>query len=110
MLNWPSGESRGQPSFCIRVGPSVAPAAWGETLSTRAVIRGDRVSHMVTLDGLPALPKDAAITTLARIPLRRTPMARNNYGLINFAIDVILCLLTGGLWLIWIFVREMRRR
>lgn len=35
---------------------------------------------------------------------------RRNYGLINFIFDVILTLLTGGLWLIWIFVREMRRR
>lgn len=32
------------------------------------------------------------------------------YGLGSFLFDVILTLLTGGLWLIWIFVREMRRR
>lgn len=31
------------------------------------------------------------------------------YGLLNFIGDVILTTLTGGLWLIWIFVREMRR-
>lgn len=38
-------------------------------------------------------------------------MARNNrYGLFNFLFDVILTGITGGLWLIWIFVREMRRR
>ncbi len=37
-------------------------------------------------------------------------MSRQRYGLINFAFDCILCLLTGGLWLIWIFVREMRNR
>lgn len=37
-------------------------------------------------------------------------MARNGYGLINFAFDLILVAITGGLWLIWIFVREMRRR
>lgn len=36
-------------------------------------------------------------------------MARGKYGLLNFAVDVILVLITGGLWLIWIFVREMRR-
>lgn len=33
-----------------------------------------------------------------------------NYGVLNFAGDVIMTLLTGGLWLIWVFVREMRRR
>jgi len=33
-----------------------------------------------------------------------------HYGFGKFILDVILVLLTGGLWLIWIFVREMRRR
>jgi hypothetical protein len=38
-------------------------------------------------------------------------MARcNRYGLLNFAGDIIMLVLTGGLWLIWIFVREMRNR
>lgn len=32
------------------------------------------------------------------------------YGCLSFLFDVILTLITGGLWLIWIFVREMRRR
>lgn len=35
---------------------------------------------------------------------------RRRYGLINFLFDVILTVLTGGLWLIWVFVREMRRQ
>lgn len=37
-------------------------------------------------------------------------MSRRRYGLINFAFDAGLSVVTGGLWLIWIFVREMRRR
>lgn len=32
------------------------------------------------------------------------------YGPLNFLFDIIMCVLTGGLWLIWIFVREMRKR
>lgn len=32
------------------------------------------------------------------------------YGIGKFLLDVIVTLLTGGIWLIWIFVREMRRR
>ena len=32
------------------------------------------------------------------------------YGLFNFLIDLVMVTLTSGLWLIWIFVREMRRR
>lgn len=34
---------------------------------------------------------------------------KRSYNLFNFAIDVILSFITGGLWLIWVFVREMRR-
>ena len=37
-------------------------------------------------------------------------MSTRKYGLINFLFDLILTGLTGGLWLIWIFVREMRRK
>lgn len=32
------------------------------------------------------------------------------YRLHNFLIDIILTGFTAGLWLIWIFVREMRNR
>lgn len=35
---------------------------------------------------------------------------RKRYGFWNFFWDVFLTILTGGLWLIWIFVREMRNR
>lgn len=34
----------------------------------------------------------------------------NKYGVMNFIFDLVLVFLTGGLWLIWIFVREMRKR
>lgn len=32
------------------------------------------------------------------------------YGCFGFLGDIIMTGITGGLWLIWIFVREMRRR
>lgn len=32
------------------------------------------------------------------------------YGLGSFILDVVLTCLTAGFWLIWIFVREMRKR
>lgn len=35
---------------------------------------------------------------------------RRRYGCLSFLGDVFMTLITGGLWLIWIFVREMRRR
>lgn len=35
---------------------------------------------------------------------------RRHYGCLNFIFDCLLTLITGGLWLIWIFVREMRNR
>ena len=38
-------------------------------------------------------------------------MPRNKrYGAGHFLFDTIMVLVTGGLWLIWIFVREMRNR
>lgn len=35
---------------------------------------------------------------------------RKRYGIMAFLFDLILVCITGGLWLIWIFVREMRNR
>lgn len=35
---------------------------------------------------------------------------KKKYGILNFAFDAILTMITGGLWLIWVFVREMRGR
>lgn len=35
---------------------------------------------------------------------------RKKYRFRNFAFDVVLTALTGGLWLIWIFCRELRAR
>lgn len=34
---------------------------------------------------------------------------RKQYGLLSFCWDVFMVFLTAGLWLIWIFVREMRK-
>lgn len=35
---------------------------------------------------------------------------RNRYGVIHFMSDIVLTCLTGGLWLIRIFVRETRNK
>jgi hypothetical protein len=35
---------------------------------------------------------------------------RRHYGFWNFFGDCLMTVLTFGLWLIWIFVREMRGR
>lgn len=37
-------------------------------------------------------------------------MRNTKYGVGAFLLDMLLLFLTGGLWLIWIFVREMRNR
>lgn len=34
----------------------------------------------------------------------------NNYGCAHFLFDIFMLIITGGLWIIYIFVREMRRR
>lgn len=36
--------------------------------------------------------------------------APRRYGCLGFFGDICMTLITGGLWIIWIFVREMRRR
>lgn len=33
-----------------------------------------------------------------------------SYGFFGFVFDCLMTFVTGGLWLIWVFVREMRRR
>ena len=33
---------------------------------------------------------------------------RKRYGFFSFVFDIIMICLTAGLWLVWIFVREMR--
>jgi hypothetical protein len=35
---------------------------------------------------------------------------RRPYGCLAFIFDIIMTCITSGFWLIWIFVREMRRR
>lgn len=35
---------------------------------------------------------------------------RRKYGITNFLFDIFMCVITAGLWFIWIFVREMRNR
>lgn len=36
-------------------------------------------------------------------------MARQRYGFSNFLLDVFATVLTGGLWLIWILIRQARQ-
>lgn len=31
------------------------------------------------------------------------------YGFFNFLFDIFMTSVTGGAWLIWVFIREMRR-
>jgi hypothetical protein len=40
---------------------------------------------------------------------RRTCRHRK-YGFWKFMLDILMVFVTGGLWIIWIFVREMRGR
>lgn len=35
---------------------------------------------------------------------------QRRYGCLAFLFDIFMTCITGGLWLIWIFVREMRLR
>lgn len=46
---------------------------------------------------------DAPQQIYMQVPKRR-------YGFFRFMFDIFMVTITGGLWLVWIFVREMRRR
>lgn len=35
---------------------------------------------------------------------------QKKYTIFSFLFDIIMVILTGGLWLIWIYVRENRNR
>ena len=37
-------------------------------------------------------------------------MQRKRYTFGNFCRDIIMTCLTGGIWLIWVFVREHRKQ
>jgi hypothetical protein len=36
--------------------------------------------------------------------------SRRHYGFFRFAFDCFMTAITCGFWLLWVFVREMRRR
>lgn len=38
-----------------------------------------------------------------------TSKTKNSYRARNFLFDAFCVFITGGFWLVWIFVREMRR-
>lgn len=41
---------------------------------------------------------------------RYVRVVRKPYTIFSFLFDLLMTVITGGLWLIWIFVREMRNR
>lgn len=41
---------------------------------------------------------------------RHIHINQKRYGILAFLFDVFMTIITGGFWLIWVFVREMRRR
>lgn len=43
-------------------------------------------------------------------PLERIKPMRKKYGFGKFLLDAALTFVTGGFWLIYVFVREMRNR
>jgi hypothetical protein len=38
------------------------------------------------------------------------PVPLRKYGLSNFVGDTVLCFATGGVWFIWICIRELNNR
>lgn len=42
--------------------------------------------------------------------MANTVVYQKHYGLMRFLFDCVMTVLTAGFWLIWIFIREMRKR
>lgn len=47
---------------------------------------------------------------MAKVVYKTSYKVHKSYGFFNFLVDCCLTMVTGGLWLIWIFCREMRKR
>jgi hypothetical protein len=47
---------------------------------------------------------------VAKLVYKTSYKVQKPYGFLAFLFDIIMVTITGGLWLIWIFVREMRKR
>lgn len=45
-----------------------------------------------------------------RVYVQAPQRSRRRYGCFGFLFDCIMTIITSGLWLIWVFAREMRRR
>lgn len=52
----------------------------------------------------------AFLFRLSKGEIMITVKYKKRYGFMKFVGDVLMTCLTGGFWLIWIFVREMRSR
>lgn len=68
-------------------------------------MRASRTRYYIFLETLPE--RELAMSRRTRYVAVR---AQRKYGFFNFLVDLLLTVITGGLWLIWIFVREMRNR
>ena len=44
------------------------------------------------------------------IVIKESPKQRDSYGCFSFLLDIFMVAVTCGFWLIWIFVRELRKR
>jgi hypothetical protein len=47
---------------------------------------------------------------VAKVVYHSTYKVQKSYGFMAFLFDILMFVITGGLWLIWVFVREMRKR
>jgi len=47
--------------------------------------------------------------SMRHVTFERGFTMKRKYGCLSFIFDAIMVVVTGGFWLIWIFVREMRK-
>lgn len=98
--------------FCLEKFPG---GNFGKTIRTKYMSYNERINPLgnnrrfaTAMTGPLTLfifqPKGITMGTIFVVEKRR------KYGCLAFIGDCLMTLVTGGLWLIWIFIREMRRR
>lgn len=73
--------------------------------------------HQIRKQPSDELSSAILLLSMFNRPVKEVTMERNiyvvyrkPYTFFSFLFDCCLTVITGGLWLIWVFVREMRKR
>lgn len=88
----------------MRISISIGRRVYSVSASLRASV--ERVSSVASRSSSTSSKEQA----VPKMVIKQQYKVVKPYGIFSFLFDVIMVTITGGLWLIWIFAREMRKR